>query len=89
MQVQVNIGFEQLLEIIKDLPDAQLKQLKSAIDTKTAATQSIDLEKLLLNGPVATKEELDTIQRGLLESKNGILKDSSDIHQSARAICSE
>lgn len=60
MQVQLNIAFEQLLEIVKALPSNQLKRLKKEIDKK-AMTKKTDLKELLLNGPVATKEELETI----------------------------
>lgn len=61
MQVQINIGFEQLLAIVKELPHRQLKRLKSVIDNKAAIPPSINLEALLLNGPVATEEQLDTL----------------------------
>ncbi len=43
------------------LPSEQLKQLKAAIETKTAADKTVDLETLLLNGPTATKKQLNTI----------------------------
>ncbi len=62
MQVQVDIEYEQLLKIVKDLPAGKLRQLKAAIEQasvpkKTAST----LEDLLLNGPVATKKQLEKI----------------------------
>lgn len=63
MQTQIDIGFEQLLKIIKTLPDKQLRQLKTEIDKEVNAekTRAADLETLLLNGPVATKRQLKTI----------------------------
>ena len=61
MQVEVNIAFDQLLKIIKKLPAAQLKQLRAEIEKEKKST--IDLEALLLNGPVATKKELDIIEK--------------------------
>ena len=62
MQVQVDIGFDQLLEIVKTLPSGQLKQLKAEIEREANTKKSIDLEALLLNGPVATKKQLETIE---------------------------
>ena len=63
MQVQVDIGFEQLLKIVKTLPSGQLKQLKVEIEKGVKSEKSVDLEKLLLNGPTATKKQLEVIAR--------------------------
>lgn len=59
MEVQVNIGFDQL---VKMLPKRQLNQLLNEIkagetDKKTKAS----LEQLLLDGSVASKEHLEII----------------------------
>lgn len=62
MQVQVDIGFDQLLKIVKTLPSGQLEQLKAEIEKEARTEKSIDLEALLLNGPVATKKQLETIE---------------------------
>jgi len=62
MQVQVNIAFDQLLEMVKALPAGQLRQLKAEIEKESTTEKSIDLESMLLNGPVATKRELETIE---------------------------
>lgn len=61
MQVQVDIGFDQLLKIVKKLPSGQLKQLKAEIEKEAKNDNTVDLETLLLNGPTATKKQLDTI----------------------------
>lgn len=61
MQVQVDIGFAQLLKIVKALPSEKLKQLRAEIDKEIQSEQTVDLETLLLNGPIATKKQLDTI----------------------------
>lgn len=61
MQVQIDIEFDQLLKIVKRLPSGQLRQLKSEIEKETKSENSFDLETLLLNGPVATKKQLETI----------------------------
>ncbi len=63
MQVQLNIEFDQLLKMVKTLPAGQLKQLKTEIDKEAKSDKSVDLEKLLLNGPIATKKQLDTIAK--------------------------
>ena len=62
MQVQIDIGFDQLLTIVKKLPAGQLKQLKAEIEKEVKNEKSkTDLETLLLNGPTATKKQLDII----------------------------
>lgn len=61
MQVQLEIAFDQLVRIVKNLPAAQQRKLKSEIDKETKIQASSDLEALLLNGPVATDEELERI----------------------------
>jgi hypothetical protein len=63
MEVQVDINFTQLLKIVKTLPSGQLKQLKAEIEKEAKNYKSMDLETLLLNGPTATKKQLDTIAK--------------------------
>ena len=64
MQVHIDIGFEQLLKIVKSLPAGQLKQLKAEIEKEVKGKGSYtDLEALLLNGPTATKKQLETIAK--------------------------
>lgn len=63
MQVQVDIGFDQLLRIVRALPSGQLRQLKAEIEKEVKSDKSVDLEALLLNGPTATKKQLDTIAK--------------------------
>ena len=62
MQVLLDIPFGQLLKIVKELPKAQQKKLKSEIEKGSKMeTSAMDLEAILLNGPVATEEELERI----------------------------
>ncbi|MBC7570591.1 MAG: hypothetical protein H7319_12760 [Spirosoma sp.] len=62
MQVQVDIDFNQLVQIIRTLPAEQLSQLKAEIENKTIAMKpKTRLETLLLKGPVATKDQVETI----------------------------
>ncbi len=62
MKVQIDIGFDQLLNLIKTLPAEQLNQLKNEIEKENKDKKTeIDLEALLLNGPTATKKQLEVI----------------------------
>ena len=62
MQVQIDIGFNQLLKIVKTLKNEELKQLKAIIEADIEKEQpKVDLESLLLNGPVATEKQLGII----------------------------
>jgi len=63
MQVEVNIGFEQILKIIKELPSGKLKQLKAEIEKEAKSAKSQDLETLLLSGPTATKKQLNILAK--------------------------
>lgn len=64
MQVPVNIEYEQLVKIIKSLPPEQLEKLQLEIEkTKKMSKKQTDLESLLLNGPVATEEQLASIRQ--------------------------
>ncbi len=64
MEVQVNIEFNQLLKIVRSLPSGKLRQLKAELEKKSVdAELGNDLEKLLLNGPTATKKQLATIAK--------------------------
>ena len=63
MQVQVDIAFEQILRIVKALPEAKKKQLRDELDKQaTEISPSIDLKALLLEGPVATEKQLELIE---------------------------
>jgi len=61
MQVQIDIAFEQLLKIVKDLPAGKLRILRAEIDKEVKGNKSVNLESLLLDGPVATKKQLEAI----------------------------
>jgi hypothetical protein len=64
MQVQVDIKFDELLKIVKTLPAKQLEQLKAEIEKEVKSEGSMeDLETLLLNGPTATKKQLEVIEK--------------------------
>jgi len=63
MQVQLDIKFDELLKIVRTLPAGQLKQLRAELEKENKAENSkTDLETLLLNGPTATKKQLEVIE---------------------------
>ena len=50
------------------LPSGKLKQLKAEIEKEAKSDKSIDLEKLLLSGPIATKKQLEIIAKNRIVS---------------------
>lgn len=61
MQVQIDIQFDQLVKLVKGLPKDKLTELKAEIEKKDKEPQYTDLETLLLNGPTATEQQIETI----------------------------
>jgi hypothetical protein len=61
MQIQVDIGFEQLVEIVKGLPEGQQLKLKKEIENNKSKTVNDDLRLFLMDGPVFSKLQLDEI----------------------------
>ncbi len=62
--MQIDIEFDQLLRIIRTLPSGQLKLLKSEIEReRNLSKQKVDLETLLMNGPIATKKQVAVIKK--------------------------
>lgn len=63
MQVQLDIKFDELIKIVRTLPAGQLRQLRAELEKENEAENSkTDLENLLLNGPTATKKQLEVIE---------------------------
>jgi len=62
MQVQVDIGFEQLVQLAKRLPANQWTKLKQEVEAGAPVDKEReDFRKLLMNGPTFSKKQLDTI----------------------------
>ncbi len=62
MQVQLDIEFDQLVQLAKRLPARQWTKLKQAVETKNPVDKEReDFRKLLLVGPTFSKKQLDTI----------------------------
>ena len=71
MQVQLDIEFDQLVQIAKKLPATQWTKLKAEVEAKPLIDKKRDdLKKLLLNGPTFSKKQLETIA----ETRNAINK---------------
>jgi hypothetical protein len=62
MQIQLDIQFDQLLQIIRKLPLKQKNLLKKELDNESTVKTHSNLEQLLLSGPIATDEEIDRIE---------------------------
>jgi hypothetical protein len=62
MEALVDIKFDELLKIVKNLPENKLSELKAEIEKEEKQhTNRDDFEKLLLNGPTFSKKQLDNI----------------------------
>lgn len=63
MQVQVDIGFDQLVQIAKRLPASQWTKLKKEVETaiQPSATEREAFRDLLLSGPTFSRKQLDNI----------------------------
>lgn len=61
MEVKLNIGYDQLLKLVKQLPASQLARLKTELDDKFLTNKSkeeiSELQNFLLEGPVMTDDE--------------------------------
>jgi len=62
MQAEVNIEFEQLVQLAKKLPSNQWKKLKKEVEEKECA-ESEDLVSLLLSAPTYSKKQLNEIAK--------------------------
>ena len=64
MQAQVEIKFDQLVELAKKLPPTQWTKLKKAVEEEpTAQAKSSDLVSLLLSAPIYSKKQLAEVAK--------------------------
>lgn len=64
MQIQVDIGFEQLVKIAKRLPENQWTRLKEEVEKETIESNAApDLESLLLSAPTFDENQLNDIEK--------------------------
>ena len=68
MQAQIDIAYDQLVRLVKQLPKKQWTRLKSEVEENRvlADTQS-EMLTLLLNGPTFSKKQLDEIDKARKE----------------------
>ena len=63
MELKVDIGFEQLIQAIKQLPASKIMQLKAELEEKVPASKvsksNADFLKLLLSGPVMDDKQYE------------------------------
>lgn len=65
MQVQVDIGFDQLVQIARRLPPKQWTKLKQEVETTMppADSEREAFKQLLLSGPTFTKKQLNDMAK--------------------------
>ena len=67
MEVTIDLKFEQLKELIKQLPASQLKKLKAELSEsflkKKAKKDVNNLQEFLLKGPVMSDEQFEAYQK--------------------------
>ncbi len=62
MPVQVDIAFEQLVQIAKKLPETEWQKLKVEVESEKQLNHNDDLLQFLLNGPTFTEEQIGVIE---------------------------
>lgn len=65
MEITLDIGFNQLVGIIRQLPYEQKIQLLQEVENETENNnnKADDITEFLLNGPIITKEEEENFER--------------------------
>ena len=67
MELKLQIGYQELMRLIRQLPASQMAQLKSELTDdlieEKAKTEKSQLRQLLLNGPIMTDEEYENYQQ--------------------------
>lgn len=62
MQVQLDIGFEQLVQLAKRLPAKQWTKLKQEVENENSrGKETSDLESFLLSAPTFSTKQLEEI----------------------------
>ncbi len=64
MQAQVDIAFDQLVKIAKQLPVTQWTKLKREVEEKLSKSEkNSDLVSLLLSAPTYSKKQLEEVAK--------------------------
>lgn len=68
MQAQVDIGYEELVKLLKQLTPTEWHQLKGEMENVSATNnENADMLGMLLNGPTFTEQQLDEIAQARKE----------------------
>lgn len=67
MQAQIDIGFDQLVKLVKQLPKSQWTKLKTEMDAQEDSDVKSDMLNFLLNAPTFNKKQLDEIAKARKE----------------------
>ncbi len=66
MELTIDVKYEEVLKLVKQLPASKIRQLKSALDEKfiekKANMEISDFQKFLLSAPVMTDDQLKTFK---------------------------
>ena len=80
MQVQIDIGFEQLVAIAKKLPQKQWQKLKREVEEEALVKDEVsDFETLLLSGPVYSKKQLEEIEETRKDINHRLTKNKASL----------
>ena len=63
MELTLELGYEQILELVKQLPPVQQVQLKKDIEQITPKTSLTNRQKLLLSGLVMTNKGFEEVKK--------------------------
>lgn len=64
MKLQLDIGFDQLVQLARELPKAEWIKLKEEVEEgRTTASVSPNLETFLLTAPTFTKRQLNEVAK--------------------------
>ncbi|MBI5218113.1 MAG: hypothetical protein HY958_04205 [Bacteroidia bacterium] len=67
MELTVNLGFEQIIGLVRQLPANQIVKLKAELDDKyiiaKSETEITEFQEFLLRGPVMTDEQYNDFKQ--------------------------
>ena len=64
MELKADIAFDQIMELVKQLPKKKLIKLREKLDLKTTSNpKTKELKKFLLKAPVFNRTQLEVIKK--------------------------
>jgi hypothetical protein len=67
MQAEIDIDYDQLVRLVKQLPKNQWTKLKTEVEAQEHANPSSDMLSFLMNAPTFNKKQLDEIAKARKE----------------------